>query len=253
MADSQQKIDWNALGKAAQQCVGSAWRLAHWGDRSQEDGYNVDDAAVHLAEIDRATDILRQAIALFERRHFKKIALASVGEGPRPDFRFGEACYSTAHEAALELLRAGVLHIEDGLIDIAEDRGTPDNYFAGIDDLHVLSPDDLRDTLIDVYARPVSEWAVKEIEFARVKEFQAWIDREWAAASSAPAKDNQDGLFSTADSPTRWAKQFKISPKTFKRRVRDGKIRAKSLSDRLYQVHLDDLPKQEKANESGHK
>ena len=122
MADSQQKIDWNALGKAAQQCVGSACSLAHWGERSQEDDYNAENAALHLAAIDRACETLGRAIALFERRHFNKLALASVGEGPRPDFRFGEACYSTAHEAALELLRAGVLHIENGLNDIAEDR-----------------------------------------------------------------------------------------------------------------------------------
>ena len=49
---------------------------------------------------------------MFRRRHFTKIALASVGEGPRPDFRFGEACYSTAHESALELLRWSVTHRE---------------------------------------------------------------------------------------------------------------------------------------------
>jgi hypothetical protein len=69
-----------------------------------------------------------------------------------------------------------------------------------------------------------------------------------------PAAGPQDGgPWSVADSPTRWAKLFKISPKTFKRRVKDGKIRAKRLSDRLYQVHLGDLPKQEKAHESGHR
>lgn len=62
-----------------------------------------------------------------------------------------------------------------------------------------------------------------------------------------------DGPWSTADSPARWAKQFKVSPRTFKRRVKDGKIRAKILSDRLYQINLDDLPNQDKAGESGHK
>lgn len=74
-----------------------------------------------------------------------------------------------------------------------------------------------------------------------------------AARTKAARGAQQDGPFSAADSPTRWAKLYKISAKTFKRRVRDGKIRAKILSDRLYQVRLDDLPKQEKANESGHK
>ena len=51
--------------------------------------------------------------------------------------------------------------------------------------MHAFSPDDLRDTLIAVYARPVPEWAVKEIEVAQVKEFQAWIHREWAAVNRA--------------------------------------------------------------------
>jgi hypothetical protein len=74
-----------------------------------------------------------------------------------------------------------------------------------------------------------------------------------AALDEAMSKDEGGGPWSTADNPTRWAKQFKISPRTFKRHVKDGKIRAKMLSDRLYQVHLDDLPNQEKARESGHK
>ncbi len=65
-------------------------------------------------------------------------------------------------------------------------------------------------------------------------------------------KPQAGGPWSTADSPTRWAKQFKISPRTFKRRVKDGEIRAKRLSDRLYQIHLDDLPKQDEAKGSGH-
>jgi hypothetical protein len=208
MADSQQSIDWNAMGNAALKCVGSACSLAHWGERSQEDDYNVDDAVLHLAAIDDATDILGRAIALFHPQRFNKIALASVGEGARPDFRFGEACYSTAHQAALELLRAGVFHIENSLNEIAEDRGAPDNYVAGIDDLHALSPDDLRDTLIAVYARPVSKWAVKEIEFAQVKEFQAWIHREWAAVSRAPANGGEPA----DDDDSVWVSASKLCP-----------------------------------------
>ena len=86
-----------------------------------------------------------------------------------------------------------MLHIENGLNDIAEDQGLPDNYLVGIDDLHALSPDDLRDILVDVYARPVTAWAVKEIGFARVKEFQAWIDREWAAVSRATNGADSEG------------------------------------------------------------
>ncbi len=39
-------------------------------------------------------------------RHFNCLALASVGEGPRPDFHFGEVSCATAHETAFRLLHA---------------------------------------------------------------------------------------------------------------------------------------------------
>ncbi len=152
----------------------------------------MDDASLHLAAIDEALDTLKRTIALFDPRYDNVIALACVGEGPRPDFRFGEACYSTAHRAALELLRAVVLHIENGFAD-----DWFDGRFAAIDPLpdgslelvlHALSPDNLREYLIDVCARPVYAWAVKEIEFAQVKEIQAWIHREWAAISRTSDK-----------------------------------------------------------------
>ena len=108
MADSQQKIDWNALGKAAQTMrrfrvqPGTLGRAipgrrlqrgkrcaAPGGDRQSVRRLGASDSPVRAAALQQAR-------------------LGSVGEGPRPDFRFGEACYSTAHEAALELLRAGV-------------------------------------------------------------------------------------------------------------------------------------------------
>lgn len=59
-----------------------------------------------------------------------------------------------------------------------------------------------------------------------------------AAASGESAKPK----WSKPDSPSRWAKQFGISPKTFKKRVEEGKIRAKVLSDRSYQIAVSDLP-----------
>lgn len=52
------------------------------------------------------------------------------------------------------------------------------------------------------------------------------------------------GPWSKPDSPSRWATKFGISPKTFKRHVDAKKIRAKRLSDKLYQVHVDDVPEQ---------
>ncbi|MBN2579533.1 MAG: hypothetical protein JXB10_11135 [Pirellulales bacterium] len=61
-----------------------------------------------------------------------------------------------------------------------------------------------------------------------------------------PEADNQqDGPWSEPDTPKRWATKFKISATTFKRWVKSGKIRAKPLSDRSYQVCLEDLPQSE--------
>jgi hypothetical protein len=93
---------------------------------------------------------------------------------------------------------------------------------------------------------------IARVALARGVDWREIVNMPLARFVEATAKQ-QDGPFSTDDSPSRWAKQFKMSARTFKRRVKDGKIRAKILSDRSYQVHLDDLPKQEKANESSHK
>ena len=48
--------------------------------------------------------------------------------------------------------------------------------------------------------------------------------------------------WSRADSPSHWARVFGISVQTMKRRFKDDKIRNKKLSDKLYQISLDDLP-----------
>lgn len=52
--------------------------------------------------------------------------------------------------------------------------------------------------------------------------------------------------WSAADTPKRWAKQYGFSERTLKRRFKDGKIRCKMLSDRRYQIHIDDLPAPER-------
>lgn len=61
-------------------------------------------------------------------------------------------------------------------------------------------------------------------------------------ASQSDRERATDGPWSPPDSPGRWAKLFKVNPRTFKRHVAAGKIRGKRLSDRLYQVHVGDLP-----------
>jgi hypothetical protein len=92
----------------------------------------------------------------------------------------------------------------------------------------------------------------REVTLAEVRRM---LERELTARQPAPpaVPSATDGPWSKADSPARWAMRFKISPRTFKRRVADGTIRAKALSDRLYQVHLDDLPTEQPGPTSGHK
>lgn len=50
------------------------------------------------------------------------------------------------------------------------------------------------------------------------------------------------GPWSTPDSPSRWAKRFKCSVDTFQRWADEGTIRVRKLSDRSYQLHVDDVP-----------
>jgi hypothetical protein len=48
--------------------------------------------------------------------------------------------------------------------------------------------------------------------------------------------------YTPPDSPSRWAKRFNVSPKTFKRYVEGGKIRGIKISDRSYRIAVADLP-----------
>lgn len=64
---------------------------------------------------------------------------------------------------------------------------------------------------------------------------------EHPAPPGEPA-GSDDGPWSPPDTPTRWAKQFNLSWDTLKKRFEDGAIRAKKLSSKSYQVHINDLP-----------
>ncbi|MGA2061331.1 MAG: hypothetical protein ABSG67_12665 [Thermoguttaceae bacterium] len=55
-----------------------------------------------------------------------------------------------------------------------------------------------------------------------------------------------DGPWSKSDTPSRWGKIFGYSARTFVRRVKNGKIRVIKNSDKSYQVHLNDLPTDQK-------
>ena len=84
-----------------------------WADRSQEDDYDADRAALHLATIDEACDTFKRTLVMFSPGLLDSLALAAVGEGPR-DFRVGSVCCATAHETACELLRMDIGSIKEG-------------------------------------------------------------------------------------------------------------------------------------------
>jgi hypothetical protein len=51
-----------------------------------------------------------------------------------------------------------------------------------------------------------------------------------------------DGPWSKPDGPEQWAKLYRFSTKTLKRRIDDGKIRAKYFSSKSIAIHIDDIP-----------
>jgi len=51
------------------------------------------------------------------------------------------------------------------------------------------------------------------------------------------------GPWSEPDGPSQWARRFRYSVDTLKRRVNKGAIRIKVLSSKSWQIHVDDLPK----------
>ena len=159
--ESHQNIDWSAIRQVALECLAATWDMIWWAECSQEDDYDVDGAALHLAAIDTACDTLGRAIhtfspgvvvlpgdALSSSAHFDAIARASVGEGARSDLPVWRNLCATAHQSAYVLLRGAILQLENGLNADLDRRGVDDKHVASIDDLHALSPEALRDTLI---------------------------------------------------------------------------------------------------------
>ncbi|WP_396160189.1 hypothetical protein [Flavobacterium sp.] len=178
--------DWNSVRAMALDCLNSTWDMVCWAARSQEDDYDREKAARHLAAIDTALNTFRQAMEIFQPglecatsdlKHspvFDALALASVGEGPRPDF----GLCATAHEKAFKLLRMAILWVEDGLNDELDRRGAPDNHVVGISDMHKRSPEQLRDTLCGLEQIKSLQSVLPAKQLPKLR---AWIDREWAA------------------------------------------------------------------------
>jgi len=196
MSEFQEGTDWFATRLAALQCLSAAWELYSFACQSQESDYDVESAALHLAAIERAYAVLDRAIhtfspgvvALFGDWHyssadFDAIARATVGEGARPDFRFGGTCCATAHQSAYVLLRFALMDLESAMDAELDRMGVDDSTLASIDALRALSPEALRDTLIrlEKVAHVRRLFAGQSCDVLR-----AWIDREWAAVSRAP-------------------------------------------------------------------
>ena len=186
-------IDWDGVRATALDCLNATWSMVCWAARSQEDDYDTEKAALHLAAMDTALNTFGLALEILQPglecatsdlRHspvFDALAVASVGEGPRPDFKL---C-ATAHEKAFQLLRMAILRVENGLNDELDRRGAPDSYVLGINDLHRLSAAQLSDTMryLGKSTSPDSILTARQLH-----ELRAWIDREWAAVSDVHPK-----------------------------------------------------------------
>jgi hypothetical protein len=200
---SPEKIDWNAVRAMAHDCLNSTWAMVSWAARSQEDDYDTEKAASHLDAIDTALNTFRRAMEVFQPglecsssvslRHssvFDALVLATVGEGARPDFRFGPVHCATAHEAAFELLRMGILWVEEGVFEDMDDRWFKDEKEVTIGILHKLPLPVLRDTLAGWgKRRPLA----KLLDARGLKALRTWIDLEWAAVSNIGAKPATGG------------------------------------------------------------
>ncbi len=191
---AEHKFDWAELRQTALDCLDAVWSLICWAESSQDDDYSAESAALHMAAIDRARETFVRASIILLPGCFDSLVTATVGEGPRPDFRFGPVCCATAHESALELLRWAGLRLENCCFDDAYG-----GRVVGIDGLqevsvqsvlHAISPAALRDTL--------RRWGKRTrfddlLDGQELRQLTAWIHREWAAVSQSQRDSDEDG------------------------------------------------------------
>jgi hypothetical protein len=184
--DSPKKIDWNAVRTAAKDCLHALLDLDSWAVRSQDDDYDTDESAQHLAAIEKAKDVFWQAFAVYGSAGntvFDQLNQASVCEGTRPDFGFA----ATAHETTFVLLALIIQRIQHGAGDASVRLRVRDNYDVVIEDLHSYSPKQLRDIL---------HCSEKIMPLQRLFDctqsltsLYALIDREWAAVTSSASTE----------------------------------------------------------------
>ncbi|MDA8563104.1 hypothetical protein N9L06_01490 [Mariniblastus sp.] len=188
-----QKIDWDAVRGASSDCLNATWTLICHAEWLQDSDCNESQPVAFLASIDKARFTFTQAIEVLRPpapwlassspvRYspvFDAIALVTANQNGRPDFQFGPVCCATAHETAFELLRWAILSVETGLVAELDSRGSfVWRDCRGIDDLHGLSPIELRETLM----RLEKENSIQKLIHERgTRLIRSWIDREWAA------------------------------------------------------------------------
>jgi hypothetical protein len=128
---------------------------------------------------------------------------------------------------------------------------------------------------IEVAMIPVLEWVKQHCSFETAAEFKKEMNeilemmdkppsldlalftkaalfsrklRQWAGFIEAQDTPRPDEIeWTRADGPSKWAKLFGISPRSFIRLVEAGRIRARALTSKLYQVAIKDLPAQHQA------
>ncbi len=181
---AQLKTDWDVVRSAALACLDAVQKLKSYADDSQGNYYNDKVVAMHLAAIKEAEIVFSQSwttVSNFGDTVFDQLLLAqTVGEAARPDFRFS----ATAHEASLVLLGETVRWVNIGLGDALVSIGARDFYNGAIQDLHLCSPEQLRDALCHSEKSKPLQSLFDRMQTQPFIRLRAWIDREWAAVAT---------------------------------------------------------------------
>lgn len=75
-----------------------------------------------------------------------------------------------------------------------------------------------------------------------------WLDEQTEEAMNAilqrqrDAADLDNDVWSEEKSPKEWRSIFKLSPSTFRRRIKNRQIRVKKITEKRIKIHRDDMP-----------
>ncbi|MCX7429063.1 MAG: hypothetical protein NTW96_25980 [Planctomycetia bacterium] len=162
-----------------------------------------------------------------------------LGKPCRAPVRIGGRAFSTWHEATIghaERMVAIPCLVADPGDDRLSEIGVEAQWSALGPALEGLEGDNS-----GLWSR-VAE-AVRESPVLDPEEATAEIECEWASARAGVSATSETDEYSRERTPLQWAKLFHVHRDTFVKRCREGKIRARKLSDKSYRVHVDDLPR----------